>query len=287
MHRRRLLIGASALVAPLVAPQAAPPARARALEAWFAPRARLWERWVAHDPAATARLDHGTWTRFLQRYRRVGTDGIARLDYAAVTPADRALLEAWLGGLAGAPVAQLNRAEQFAYWVNLYNGLTVRTVLGGYPVRSIRDLNFSGALLLRGPWDAHLVTIAGEAVTLSDIEHRILRPIWRDPRAHYVLNCASLGCPDMPAEALDSASLEPVLDAAAASFIAHERGVAVGPEGLRLSSIYNWFSEDFAVEGGVVPHLLRHAAPAKAAAIRAAPTIRGYGYDWALNDARG
>jgi len=287
MHRRRLLIGANALGAPLIAPQAVSPARSQSLEAWLAPRARLWERWVAHDPAATTRLDHGAWTGLLQRYRRIGADGIARLDYAAVTAADRAVLEAWLGALAGAPVARLNRAEQFAYWVNLYNGLTVRTVLGGYPVRSIRDLNFSGGLLLRGPWDTHLVTIDGQAVTLNDIEHRILRPIWRDPRVHYVLNCASLGCPDMPAAALDSATLAPVLDAAAARFIAHERGVAVGPEGLRLSSIYNWFSEDFAAEGGVVPHLLRHAPPAKAAAIRAAPAIRGYGYDWGLNDTRG
>jgi len=67
MHRRRLFIGASALVAPLVASLAAPPARAQGLEAWFAPRARLWERWVAHDPGATTRLDHGAWTRFLLR----------------------------------------------------------------------------------------------------------------------------------------------------------------------------------------------------------------------------
>ncbi len=282
MNRRSLLIAAGAVVAPPVVR----PADASAIEAWLAPRARLWERWVAHDPATTTRLDHGAWTGFLQRYRRIGGDGIARLDYAAVTPADRALLETWLGGLAGAPVGRLNRAEQFAYWVNLYNGLTVRTVLGRYPVRSIRDLNFSGGLLLRGPWDTHLVTIAGQAVTLNDIEHRILRPFMRDPRVHYVLNCASIGCPDMPAEALDSATLEPVMDAAAARFIAHERGVAAGPEGLRLSSIYNWFPEDFAIDGGVMPHLLRHAAPAKAAAIRAAPAIRGYGYDWGLNGTR-
>ena len=279
MHRRNLLIGASAL--------AASPAHAQTLEAWFAPRARVWERWVAHDPAATTQIDHGAWTRFLRRYRRVGADGIARLDYAAVTTVDRALMEAWLGGLAGVPVAQLNRPEQFAYWVNLYNGLTVRTVLGAYPVRSIRDINLSGGLFLRGPWDAHLITIAGEAVTLNDIEHRILRPIWRDPRVHYVLNCASLGCPDLPAAALGGTTLEPVLNAAAAGYIGHVRGVAAGPEGLRLASIYNWFAEDFVAEGGVVPHLLRHAAPAKAVAIRAAPAIRGYGYDWELNDARG
>ena len=131
MHRRSLPIGASALVASL----AAPPARAQALEAWLAPRARLWERWVAHDAAATARLDHRAWTGFLQRYRQVGTDRIARINYAAVTPADRAVLESWLSGLAGTSVAQLNRAEQFAYWVNLYNGLTVRTVLGVFKLR--------------------------------------------------------------------------------------------------------------------------------------------------------
>jgi len=277
MNRRMLLATGLALLAP--------PAGAQALEALFAPRARLWERWLPHDATATATVDHAPWAGFLRRYRREGADGIARLAYGAVTAADRQALEAWLSMLAAVPVGRLRRAEQFAYWVNLYNGLTVLAVLRAFPVGGIRDINLSGGLFLRGPWDANLVTVEGEALTLNDIEHRILRPIWREPRVHYVLNCASLGCPNLPAEPLTAARVEPMLAAAAGAYVAHPRGVTVRPDGLLLSSIYNWFAADFAADGGVVPHLLRHADPARAAAIRAAPAIAGYAYDWALNGA--
>jgi len=279
---RRTLFAAGAVTA-LGLPGFSLPARAQRLEALLAPRARLWDRWLAHAPGSTRRVDHTAWTGLLRRYRKAGSDGIARFDYAAVTPADRQALEAWLASLAGTAVEALDRPEQFAFWCNLYNGLTIRTVLGAWPVGSIRSINLNGGILVRGPWDAHLVTLSGEALTLNDIEHRILRPIWRDPRVHYVVNCASLGCPDLPAEALGGAGLERVLDAAAAAYVGHPRGVSVRPEGLRLSSIFNWFADDFAVDGGVVPHLAKHAAPGLAEAIRNAPAITGYGYDWGIN----
>lgn len=281
--QRRILPALVALS--LVAPRVG---RAQRLEALFAPRARLWERWTAQDARSTLAVDHAAWDGFLRRYRRAGADGVARLAYGAVTPADRQALEGYLGVLVGTPVDRLSRPEQYAYWVNLYNALTVRTVLSAYPVASIRDINLSGGLLVRGPWDVRLATVAGEGITLNDIEHRILRPIWRDPRTHYVLNCASIGCPDIPAAALTAANAEAALDAGARAYVNHPRGVGVLADGsgLRLSSIYNWFAEDFGGEAGVVPHLLRHAAPPLAEAIGRNPRIAGYAYDWALNDAR-
>jgi hypothetical protein len=281
MQRRRLLaLGTGALVAPQ-------PARAQRLEAFLAPRARLWERWTAHDPASTQRVDHAAWDGFLARHRRVGANGIARLAYGAVTPADRQALEGYVSMLIGVAPDRLSRPEQYAFWVNLYNALTVRTVLFYYPVASIRDINLSGGLLVRGPWDAKLATVSDEAISLSDVEHRILRPIWRDPRTHYVLNCASLGCPDLPAQALTARNAETLLDQAARGYVNHPRGVARRTDGsLTVSSIYNWFAEDFAANGGVLPHLTRHASPALAEVLRRGPAIAGYGYDWSLNDLR-
>jgi hypothetical protein len=281
MMTRRHWMGIAALAA---LPRAA---AAQGLEALFAPRARLWPRWTGHDEASTRSLDHAPWTAFLRRYRRIGGDGIARVDYAAVTAADVRALEAWLGSLAAIPVTTLRREEQFCFWVNLYNGLTVRTVLQSPGVTSIRDINLSGGVFLRGPWDAHVATVEGEALTLNDIEHRILRPIWQDPRLHYVVNCASLGCPNLPEAALTPARREVMLTDATRAYIGHPRGVTVRSDGLLLSSIYNWFAADFERDGGVVPHLLRHAEPTKAVAIRANPAIAGYGYDWALNRAAG
>jgi len=270
-----------ALVTLAALPQQA--AAQQLLEAWFAPRARLWSRWAGHDESASISIDHAPWTAFLRRYRQLGRDGIAHVDYAAVSATDRQSLENWLGGLAAVQVTRLRRDEQFCFWVNLYNGLTVRTVLLSPNVASIRDINFGGGTFLRGPWDAPLISVEGEPLTLNDIEHRILRPIWRDPRVHYVVNCASLGCPNLPEEALTPPRREVMLTTAARGFIAHPRGVTVRPDGLVLSSIYNWFATDFDTDGGVVAHVLRYAVDPHVGAIRAAPSILNYAYDWRLN----
>ncbi len=279
-HRRSLLLLAAA-----AAPR---PAGAQRLEALLAPKSRLWERWTAHDPAApTGSVDHAAWDRFLARYRRPWADGTARVAYAEVTPADRQALEDYLSRLAGTPVSRLPRTEQFAFWVNLYNAMTVRVVLHAYPVRSIRDINLSGGILLGGPWDARLIPVEGEPLSLNDVEHRILRPIWQEPRVHYALNCAAVGCPNLAPRAFTAANTEALLEEGARAYVNDPRGVTPRPDGLRLSSIYNWFGEDFGGAAGLVPHLLRFAGPALAERIRADPRIAGFAYDWALNDARG
>ncbi|MBI3512811.1 MAG: DUF547 domain-containing protein [Proteobacteria bacterium] len=257
------------------------------LEALFAPKARLWERWTRYDAASAVRVDHGVWQAFLARYLRAWPDGTARLAYGAVTAADRANLASYVDRLAAVPVGTLARPEQLAFWINLYNALTVKVVLDAYPVRSIRDIALSRGLFAEGPWDAPLVTVDGERVSLDDIEHRIVRPIWRDPRVHYALNCASIGCPNLPSAAFTRATSEALLEAAARAYINHPRGVDVDPRlgGLAVSKIYGWFAEDFGGTEGVIAHLLHYAEPALAARIRATPRLADYRYDWALNDA--
>ena len=282
MPVRRRALAAVALAAS-VAPA---PAAADRFEALFAPRARPWARWEGHDPGSARRVDHAAWDRFLRAHVRRHADGITRVAYGAVPGADRLALRAYLGGLAAVPVTRLARPEQFAFWVNLYNALTVLVVLDAYPVASIRDITLSPGLFARGPWDARLIEIEGEALTLNDVEHRILRPIWRDPRVHYAVNCASLGCPNLMPEAFTAARAEPLLEAGARDHVNHPRGVTARPDGLRVSSIYAWFAEDFGGEAGVVPHLLRYAAPPLAEAIHRRPVLAGFGYDWSLNDAR-
>jgi hypothetical protein len=260
-------------------------ARANRFEALFAPRARLWPRWAAHDAASTLQVDHTAWDGLLRRHRRVGADGIARFAYRALADSDRAVLDAYLAMLQGVAVSRLPRDGQFAYWVNLYNALTVRVLLDAWPVRSIRDIDLGGSLLIGGPWDAPLLRIEDEAVSLNVIEHRILRPIWRDARIHYVVNCASLGCPDLPARALTPANAALLMAEGARGYVNHPRGVTPGRRGLLASSLYAWFAEDFGGWDGIVPHLLEHAAPPLAAAIRAAPFLDAFAYDWAVNDA--
>ena len=251
-----------------------------------APRAELWDRWLAHDPAGTTRVDHEPWRGFLLTYLRPGEDGINRVAYAEVTAADHAALAAYLDSLARVEVDRLRRDEQMAFWINLYNALTVRVVLEHYPVASIREIDISPGLFSNGPWGARLVTVAGEPLSLDDIEHRILRPIWRDPRVHYAVNCAALTGPNLQPEPFAAASLDAMLDRAAIAFVNHRRGVSIGADGVRVSSIYRWFQADFGGdEAGVLRHLMAYAAPSLALTLQRLDAIQGYGYDWSLNDA--
>ena len=253
-------------------------------EAQLAPTADLLPRWQRHDPSSRLTLDHGEYGAFLARYRSVGADGVARLAYARVTAADAAALDAYVRRLEGANVDGLSRPEQFAFWVNLYNAATIRLVLGHREVSSIRDIRLGGQF---GPWSANLLRVQGEPLSLDDIEHRILRPIWRDPRIHYVVNCASIGCPDLPARPLTGATAEAMLEAAARAYVNHPRGFALRDGKLVASSLYRWFLQDFGgAESAVIAHARRYAGPELLKALRERRTIDAYEYDWALNAAR-
>jgi hypothetical protein len=214
--------------------------------------------------------------------------GINRLRYGAVSEADRAALAAYLERLQAVPVSQLARAEQKAYWINLYNALTVHIVLEHYPVDSIREINTSGGLLgvlgLGGPWDAEVAAVEGVSLSLNDIEHRILRPGWEDPRIHYAVNCASLGCPNLAPEPYTAANTERLLEAGARAYVNHPRGARFEGDTLHVSSIYVWFQADFGGDtAGVVRHLRRYAGPALAERLAGYRGDLEHSYDWRLD----
>ncbi len=249
-----------------------------------APRAELWERWTRHEPGSALRVDHAAWDTLLGRYVSPGPDGVNRFDYAAVTAADRRALGRYLEGLEGVAISDGDRAEQRAYWINLYNALTVKVVLDHYPVDSIRDIDISPGLFADGPWGAKLATVEGERLSLDDIEHRILRPIWKDPRIHYAVNCASIGCPDLMPRAFTAGNTEALLDAGARRYVNHPRGARVADGRLVVSSIYRWFEVDFGgSEQGVIAHLQRHADAVLRAALQGVDAIADDRYDWRLN----
>jgi hypothetical protein len=257
-------------------------------EALFAPSATMWDHWTAHDPRSTAVIDHSAWDRLLGRYVVAGGDGVNRFAYGRVTADDRAALSAYIAALAAAPVSRHGRPQQRAYWINLYNALTVRTVLDHYPVDSVRDIDTSPGVFADGPWDADAITIEGEAVTLNDIEHRILRPIWRDPRIHYAVNCASIGCPNLQTVAYTGINTDELLNTGASEYVNHPRGARVAGGELTVSSIYVWFQEDFGgTDASVIAHLRRFASPALDAQLATIRSSSNHGYDWALTAAGG
>ncbi len=256
------------------------------IERAFAPKAELWARWTASDENSSLAIDHGDWDRFLRRYAKIDDAGYNLLAYGKVNGADRLALNAYIERLAASPVDRLARAEQRAYWINLYNALTVRVILAHYPVKSIRDIDTSPGFFGDGPWGRKLVEVAGERISLNDIEHRILRPIWRDPRLHYALNCAALGCPNLPPRAFSAQNADAMMNAAARAYVNHPRGVRLAGEQLIVSSIYDWYIADFGGdEAGVIDHLRKYAEPPLLRILEDPGPLEA-AYNWALNEAR-
>lgn len=250
-----------------------------------APKAELWARWQKHDPASRQKINHGDWDRFLKQYVvTADPSGIYRVRYHAVTVEDRKILKGYLQAMQAVAVSNYSRAEQQAYWINVYNAATVDVILSRFPVASIRDINISPGLLARGPWGAKLFSVEGERLSLDDIEHRILRPIWKDSRLHYALNCASLGCPNLQAEAYTADNTEALLERGAREFINHARGVAIQKGRLQVSSIYVWFQEDFGGDAeGLMEHWQQYANPRLADALEKYSGGLAHDYDWRLN----
>lgn len=258
------------------------------VEGIAAPQSQLVSpHWLASDAASTERVDHEPWSRFLAAYLVPGSDGINRFAYARAQASGRALLENYLAALQAIPVSRLNRGEQRAYWINLYNAATTRVVLDHYPVPSIRDISLGRGLFSVGPWDAAVVRVEGEGLSLNDIEHGILRPIWHDPRLHYALNCASISCPSLPPVPFTAENTERLLDEGARAYVNDPRGVRIAKGKLTVSSIYLWYRFDFgADDGAVLAHLERYAGPELAAQLAQFRAPDDYAYDWGLIDIR-
>ncbi len=249
----------------------------------LAPKSELWPKWQTYDRASKQTLDHSAWDTFLTAYVSVGADGIHRVAYDRAAEESKAALHAYLETMRQAQVLGLNRGEQMAYWINLYNALTVRVVLDFHPVASIREIDLGGSLFGGGPWDKKLIKVEGEMLSLNDIEHRILRPIWKDPRLHYVLNCAALGCPNLARRAYRAEDMEEMLIRAAKAFVNHPRGLTITDSGLTLSKIYSWYADDFGGEEGVLSHLSAYANSDMETKLMLANRALDYKYDWRIN----
>jgi hypothetical protein len=251
-----------------------------------APALKLWPRWQSHDADSSVIVDHADWDLILQRYVDAShPSGINRFNYTSVIPKDRQVLRDYLQKMQNIEVSGLKRDEQKAFWINLYNALTVDVILDHYPVKSIRDIDISPGIFSNGPWDAKLLEIEGEKVSLNDIEHRILRPIWQDNRVHYAVNCASLGCPNLQPLSFTTQNLDMLLDKAARDFINHPRGVSFINNKLEVSSIYFWFQEDFgASENGIIQHLRKYLAPENLKKLDLVKKKIRHQYDWSLNE---
>ena len=250
------------------------------------PQPERISEWDASDESNVEPIDHRPWQDILDTYVDPDPSGVNVLDYAALaaSPDDGARLAGYLEHLEGIDPRDYRRAEQMAYWFNFYNALTVKIVLDAYPVDSIREIH-QGVAPLVGPWDDVCANVAGQDLTLNRMEHGILRPIWRDKRIHYAVNCAAYGCPQLMETAFTAANTESLLEAGARAYVNSARGVdVVDDEFIVLSSIYDWYPEDFgSTEESVIKHLTQYADGDLAAILEGFQGTIDYDYDWKLN----
>ncbi|MBW3697200.1 DUF547 domain-containing protein [Vibrio sp. T187] len=245
--------------------------------AFSAPKSDLWAYWDQHSSDSTQTISHIEWQSFLNKYLiSKGENTLIR--YSNVSESDKQALKSYIKTSAQLDPLAYSKAEQYAYWVNLYNALTVDLILDAYPIKSITKL---GGLFSFGPWGDEVININGKDLTLNDIEHRILRPIWNDPRTHYAVNCASLGCPNLQSQAFTANNTQALLEQAAQEFVNSKKGVNISNGRLELSSIYEWFIDDF----GSQPQLLQHLESYRKEPITFKGKIK-YDYDWSLNQAQ-
>ena len=254
-------------------------------------------------PAAAQAFDptHAAWTALLKKHVVLLRGGQAsQLRYAGMA-ADRPALKAYLASLSAVSAdsfAGWGKPQQMAFLINAYNAFTVELILGKYPdLTSIKDLGN----LLRNPWKPAWIPLLGQTLSLDDIEHGRLRAKGRydDPRIHFAVNCASIGCPMLREEAYVGERLDAQLEEQARRFLADRTRNRWDSAKARLqvSKIFDWYGDDFRQGHQGITSLpaffARHAdlladAPADRARIRAgsAVDIGFLDYDWALNDVR-
>lgn len=186
--------------------------------------------------------------------------------------------------------AEWTRAQQYAFWINVYNAHVIQLVLDNYPIRSIKDI---GGAIFNKVWDKRFIPMPafdpdGEnrQLSLDDVEHQILRPKFKDARVHAAVNCASYSCPPILDAAFVAERLDAQLDAQMRRFVNDPLRNVFDEEKkvLRLSEIFNWFASDFERDAGSVRDYLKRYAPEDKASLIQAARIKHLDYDWTLND---
>jgi hypothetical protein len=259
-------------------------ATAVALPACGAPAARPVKGEIARAVEASLAggregFEHPEWDRLLAGGTR---DGLA--DYAYFR-ANRQVLDAYLGRVAASDLARLSPGHLKALLVNAYNACTVRSILEHPGVGSIRQIP--------GVWTVATHLVGGFEVTLDDIEHRILRPFFKDPRVHFALNCASRSCAPLPPWAYSGDRIEAQLEERTRAFLSDPRHLRVEGGRLLASRYFDWYAADFTGAGwlgaaaSIGDYIARHAAPEVARFLESRPDapLGFLDYDWDLNEA--
>jgi hypothetical protein len=193
-----------------------------------------------------------------------------------------------------------HRPERMAFWINAYNVFTLKAIADRYPIRArLFTLQPRNSIRqIEGVWTDLRFNVASRQLTLDDIEHRILRPEFKDARVHFALNCASVSCPPLREEPYVASRLDAQMDDAARRYLASPLGLQLTGGTLSVSSIFKWYGDDFiaafagpaegerAAKERAIRGVIATYGPAAAQQVARSPDarVRFLRYDWSLND---
>ena len=226
-------------------------------------------------------VDHSQLDALLKRY--VDDDGM--VDYRGWKAKDEKTLRRYLTAMGAVDPRRLDSKKKLAYWINVYNALTLQAMLEFYPIKSIKDkVSRLGGYNV---WDDYTVSIKKESYSLNAIEHKILRKL-SEPRIHFAIVCASISCPRLRNEAYVADKIHAQLDDQAKDFFSRSRNFQIDAkkEVVRLSSILKWFAQDFGADDAArMAFVRRYLSREQLNALPQGKIKTSYlKYNWLLNE---
>lgn len=247
------------------------------MNASAAPKAVMIEFWNDVEPSSGLKMNHTRWDGLLKKYvNDTHESGVNRFDYDRVTETDKKILSDYLAYLQQMDPRQLNRPRQKAFWLNLYNATIVWVILESEPKESIKSI---GRL-----WRNNRLVIARQKMSLDDIQHGVLRPLYKDPRIHFGLSAGTVGSGDILPEAYNMDNVEELLERNTKRFFTKtNKGVSVEDGVMVVSTIMKWYKKDFGSNDLMMKAFIKKYVNPEMERLIDQTRKTSYQYDWTLN----
>ena len=245
-------------------------------------KAPLGKQWPATQQVSLEQIDHAPFDNLLKKY--VDEDGYVDYRSWQASASDRVALQSYLASLSrGSLQAPASTDAKLAFWINAYNAVTLEGILQEYPTTSIR--NHTAKAVGYNIWKDLPLIVGGKSYSLDAIEHQVLRKLG-EPRIHFAIVCASVGCPRLRNEAYGASRINEQLAGNARDFFSRTQNLQVRGRTLQMSVILDWFGGDFGrTQSERLATIHPYLPPAAQQLVsRGSVTVKYLDYDWSLND---
>jgi Protein of unknown function, DUF547 len=229
---------------------------------------------------SAATFDHSKFDQVLKKY----VDDKGLVDYNSIAK-DKRFAE-YMQSLQRAKVEEFSRDGQLAFWINAYNAVTIDKVIKKKPKKSVRETFVPGVWTGTKFFTSREHVVAGKRLSQDDIEHEILRKQLKEPRIHFAIICASMGCPPLPRIAYTEENVQTRLEEETRKYLNSPRGTRIdrAENTLHLSKLFDWFGSDFIYKSGSVSAFMQPYLHEEVRIfLERDPMISYLEYNWALN----